>query len=350
MQEQCVKNENSEKSLSKTTAIEAGRIMSIGGILAFGFLPLDYIRQYLHTTPLDQRKMPATWRLSFSYSVISPMVKTLGASYANSAKAATIRNGVLTQRHTVNDIVTSKKQEEGVHTEETRVNSTTVMQAALVSALIGGVDTTATNWPRLKRAWNFEQARNPAFIMPQAYKALDYYKIFGIGYRICLVKNFLTVGGFFVTPELKQQFEKIMPKPVANFAAVATTAVGIGTLGNLADILYKNQVVRVNPKTYETPSIKQVFRSLFAKEGINFVRRGLLTSVFYSAFAYAFVPEAEKLVEKRVIPKIEAGYDTSVKVVSDAVNKVGFFTSTSQADLPKEEESEVKKTNLISKK
>lgn len=294
---------------------EGGKIVAVGTIVATGLLPLDWMMHRVHTQASSNQSSvkstkSSTARLSVLFTmgkqIAESAVNTIFTTYPHSVKAATVKNSVIGQRTNVEEMVTGKS--DGVE-EKVEQNSLalTLSQSATVAGIVGVADTLLTQYHSNLRVLGFEAAKpNTSFVMPTIHSMHDRKKIYVAGLPSRMAKNSMVVSGFVINPYVAEQIKALLPHSdyidIPRWIATIIGGSTTGLIGNVFDIVYKNQIIRMNPVTLTTPSAYSVINDLMMKESVyKALLRGWRPAIMYTVAAQAIVPKAEEIAEK-IIP------------------------------------------------
>lgn len=334
---------NHPKSIYVNIAEETVKIAIVGTSVATALLPADALMHYLHTKNKAQTPAANVFPSSGSNarsSIFYATGKSLAKAYSSSVQAAMIKTGVLGQRGTVGEVVASRRvqQEElaitdsitesvsdmnASHANEMQSkskNRLTLQESMMVAGLMGSVDTGLTQYHANMRTWGFEKTRKPEFEFPEVKSVQDKANVFKAGIGARASRNIANVAGFVVMPLVKDKLDPLIPEShyidTSEAAAIIASGATTGVVTNAIDIAYKNQILRIDPKTLKTPPLTEVVTDLAAKQGARAFGRGLAASVGYTVLAQAIVPAAEDLAAQ-IVPKVSS-------------NVSSFFSGTKQ--------------------
>ena len=327
-------DDSSSISNSRLLAREAGRVVVIGSGVAAGLYPLDLVMQYLHTTT----KGPASPRSPIS-GIPLGAARALLKGYANSASNSMIKNAALQQRgRLLNSEKTVGEEKPDMRAEDFEEGNTasnlSLTRLATVSGVIGLADTTLTQYFANQRTWNIHQfylkQEQIHYTIPKPRSPSDYFKTYSAGYSLRLSRNVLLVGGLLTSSIFEERlkyFNSLSPGERTLAAAMlAGSTAGFGS--NVLDIVYKNQIININKKDFQTPSALSTAKKLIADNGVKALTRGYGTSIIYTVAAYNIVPYMED-VAQAAIPKVEQ----ALSKVSGFI--LGFFNPRKQTSASK---------------
>lgn len=316
---------------------EAARIALIGPTVAAVLVPLDVMTHVLHT------KIGRPTGLMSIRSFALSASRAIVAGYPSSAKASTIKNGFLVQRHGLEERIESTEVK-----DKEALNETTFrypfLGATSIALGLGGLEAAFTNYLSNDRAWRFQEQLTASsatpFKRPVAKTPYDTFKMFRVGYNLRASKSFITVYGYVINPHIAEIFKNRLPESkYVNTAALASNIAGgltVGPVVNILEICYKNQVTQMCPETITSDSAAKVMKGLIAKEGVHVLRRGLATSVVYTTFSLMAVPQVEKLADAI----ITTSANVVANVLSKAKNSSFFQPSSTQERKQVQEDNE----------
>jgi hypothetical protein len=333
-----VKTDNPDSpSTSRLLAREGLRIGIVGGGVAAALYIPDLIMHTLHTqngnTPSGTTppQTPTSSPRPGISGLPLGMAKTLLRGYASAAQASMLKNAALTQRSKLLNPEKTALEKTGEKTAggEDRVDiraeefeegsngtSLPLSRIAGVSTAIGLVDTTLTQYPANQRTWHFQhllaQKNKTNYTLPQPSTASEFFKAYSTGYLLRLTRNVMLVGGLISSSLLEEKLKKLGHLTPTQSTIMAATLSGalVGAGSNALDILYKNQVIALNPQ-FKAPSAFNIAKRLTQEQGYKALTRGYGTSILYTILAYNTVPYMEEFA-KRVTPSIERKFDAGL--------------------------------------
>lgn len=283
--------------------IEAARIAIIGPSIAAMLAPFDVLMHSLHIKTNFSQQMGRGSLPIFALSAL----KAILAGFPSSAKASTIKNGVYNQRHGFEEKLESTEISEIKDKE--KLEKTPLNLVIQVSILLGWIEASFTQYLSNTKTWKHQEEltakSEKPFKAPVAKTYCDTFKMFHVGYPVRSAKSMLTVLGYGIGPTINDALQPILPENATvnhvKITAPMITGFIVGAVGNVFEIIYKNQVIQTCSVKIKSPYAHEVLRDLVAKEGVQTLRRGLFSSVGYLTFTYIAVPKVEKFADRVLV-------------------------------------------------
>jgi hypothetical protein len=293
------------ESLYSKILFEGIRVSIIGTIVSATLFPGDMLLFWLHRTSAASIASTTTAKTSF-YAMLASFVRHFPeaiSAFREQAFSGIKKNTVISQRENANQLLNGKVNEEHGPNQQGSV----LWQNFLVALVLGLVDTSLTQSNSNYKIRLFERIRNPYFVFPDTATFFDRLKALAVGYPIRLSKSFTIISAYIIQPTVQNKIDQRFSQALNGYSQEASsvvTAVLVGGLASIytngAEIVYKTQIARTDPKTIAYPNVWQVAKDLIKEEGVKTIRRGLFTSFVYSTVGLYMMPKAERIADKAV--------------------------------------------------
>lgn len=261
----------------------------VGSTMGAGMLPLEFLLTKLR---LNQSRSSTAHA-----STLLATGRKVATSLGSSAKAGTVKAATVTNRQTVEEIISSGEknaleEQEMHHLEEHpghKANAANTqyppyVYQGLTALFLGGADTLITQYHNNQKEFKLIAANNPKYDIPTGLKA------FNLGLGVRSVRNIGSMACFM---------------PIAEKDSPLVTAVGsafVGTASNALSVIHTKQLATKNHSGWA------VARELWRTSGPHAFRQGLFTSFVHIGAIFYSVPKLEKFAKNTAVPTLEGAF------------------------------------------
>lgn len=315
--------EKDSTDVTHQLACEIVRISLVGGMMAGILYPIEIAMHQLQVN--RNNKTAATFNPPKSFSqhlhstMTYAMARSIARGYAISAQGAMIKCSVISQRDKLTDL-TLLTEIKGENAEARRRSShsvaTSLVSAGISSAMLSLLDTGLTQYHSNLKAWNFQktykQANNDTYVLPKASQRYDHYNLWKAGIFSRYMKNSMKISSLLFTPVVDTIFKQANVPTAFQYLSPLLVSTITGFLSNAADVIYKNQIVNIDPQTLKTPTARDVIKNLYRTQGISSFKSGALMSIFNLMMVNLMINPVEK-VANNVLGTIKKETQSSLR-------------------------------------